>query len=167
MCSASGTWPRSHSPCSRTSRKSASPASRSAASRRLTVRVSLDVAIAFESVATCSMSPRARIWTIVATVCAVAVAATVGIVALTRDEPSTSAVDPPPLFLDLGVRDDAQARDVRRAAQLYADGRLEDARSIFQRYGFLEAKIGAAFASWPDTMPALEALPQSSSAVRL
>ena len=53
------------------------------------------------------MSPRARIWTIVATVCAVAVAATLGIVALTHDEPAASAVDPPPLFLDLGVRDDA------------------------------------------------------------
>ena len=104
------------------------------------------------------MSPRARIWMIVATVCAVAVGATVGIVALTRDEPAT-ALDPPPLFLDLGVRDDAQARDVRRASLLYADGRLDDARKIFERYGSPEAKIGAAFAAWPDTMPALEALP--------
>ena len=55
------------------------------------------------------MSPRARIWTIVAAACAVAVAATLGVVAVTRDEPATSTVDPPPLFLDLGVRDDAQA----------------------------------------------------------
>ena len=113
------------------------------------------------------MSPRARIWTIVAAVCAVAVAATLGIVALTRDEPAASTVDPPPLFLDLGVRDDAQARDVRRASLLYADGRLAEARRIFERYGSPEARIGAAFAAWPDTMPALEALPQSSSAVRL
>jgi tetratricopeptide (TPR) repeat protein len=113
------------------------------------------------------MSPRARIWTIVAAACAVAVAATLGLVALTRDEPAASAVDPPPLLLDLGVRDDAQARDLRNASQLYADGRLDDARRIFERYGSTEAKIGAAFAAWPDTMPALEALPQSSSAVRL
>lgn len=113
------------------------------------------------------MSPRARIWTIVATVCAVAVAATLGVVAATRNEPATSTVDPPPLFLDLGVRDDAQARDLRRASRLYADDRLEEARAIFARYGSAEAKIGAAFASWPDTMPALEALPQASSAVRL
>ena len=113
------------------------------------------------------MSPRARIWTIVATVCAVAVAATLGIVALTRDEPAASTVDPPPLFLDLGVRDDALARDLRRASLLYADGRLDDARRVFERYGSTEAKIGAAFAAWPDTMPALEALPQSNSAVRL
>jgi RNA polymerase sigma factor (sigma-70 family) len=56
--------------------RSTSPASSSAASRKLTV--SIDVAIAFQSVATCSMSPRARIWTIVAALCAVAVAATVG-----------------------------------------------------------------------------------------
>jgi tetratricopeptide (TPR) repeat protein len=114
------------------------------------------------------MSPRARIWTIVATVCAVAVAATLGIVALTRDEPATSAVDPPPLFLDLGVRDDALARELRRASRLYADGKLDDARRTFERYDSpIEAKIGAAFASWPDTMPALQALPQSLAAVRL
>lgn len=99
--------------------------------------------------------------------CAVAVAATLGVVALTRDEPATSTVEPPPLLLDLGVRDDAQARDLRRAARLYADGRLDDARRIFQRYDTIEGRIGAAFASWPDTMTALEALPQSSSAVRL
>lgn len=113
------------------------------------------------------MSPRARIWTIVAAACAVAVAATLGVVALTRDEPATSAVDPPPLFLDLGVRDDLQARDLRSASQLYADGRIDAARAIFERYRSPEARIGAAFASWPDTMPALEALPQASSAVRL
>lgn len=99
--------------------------------------------------------------------CAVAVAATLGVVALTRDEPATSTVEPPPLLLDLGVRDDAQARDLRRAVRLYADGRLDDARRIFQRYDTIEGRIGAAFASWPDTMTALEALPQSSSAVRL
>jgi tetratricopeptide (TPR) repeat protein len=113
------------------------------------------------------VSPRARIWTIVAAACAVAVAATIGVVAATRDEPATTAVDPPPLFLDLGVRDDAQARDLRRASRLYADGRLDDARGVFDRYGSTEARIGAAFAAWPDTMPALELLPQSSSAVRL
>ena len=113
------------------------------------------------------MSPRARIWTIVAAACAVAVAATLGVVALTRDEPAASTVDPPPLFLDLGVRDDAQARDLRNASRLYADGRLDDARRIFERYDSTEARIGAAFAAWPDTMPALEALPQATSAVRL
>jgi len=113
------------------------------------------------------MSPRVRIWTIVAAVCAVAVAATLGVVAVTRDEPATTTVDPPPLFLDLGVRDDAQARDLRRASRLYADDRLDDARRIFERYKSTEARIGAAFAAWPDTMPALEVLPQASSAVRL
>lgn len=113
------------------------------------------------------MSPRARIWTIVTALGAVAVAATLGVVAVTRDEPAISAVDPPPLFLDLGVRDDAQARELRRASRLYADGELDGARAIFRRYGSTEARIGAAFASWPDTMPALEAMPQASSAVRL
>jgi tetratricopeptide (TPR) repeat protein len=113
------------------------------------------------------VSPRARIWTIVAAASAVAVSATLGVVALTRDEPATSAVEPPPLFLDLGVRDDPEARDLRSASRLYGDGRLDAARESFERYRSPEARIGAAFASWPDTMPALEALPQSSSAVRL
>jgi tetratricopeptide (TPR) repeat protein len=112
------------------------------------------------------VSPRARIWMIVVAACALAVAATLGIVALTRDEPATAG-DPPPLFLDLGVREDAQARDLRRGSRLYSDGRLDDALTIFERYGSPEARIGAAFASWPDTMPALQALPQASSAVRL
>ena len=113
------------------------------------------------------MSPRARIWTIVTAACAVAVAATLGVVAVTRDEPATTAVDPPPLFLDLGVRDDAQARDLRQASRLYADGQLDEARRIFEQYRSTEARIGAAFAAWPDTMSALESLPQASSAVRL
>ena len=113
------------------------------------------------------MSPRARIWTIVAAACAVAVASTLGLVALTRDQPATEAVGPPPLFLDLGVRDDAQARDLRRASRLYAEGRLDVAREIFARYGWTEAQVGAAFASWPDTLQRLRGLPQTSSVVRL
>ena len=57
------------------------------------------------------------------------------------------------------MRDDAQARDLRSASRLYADGRLDDARRDLRAYGSTEARIGAAFAAWPDTMPALEALP--------
>ena len=94
------------------------------------------------------MSPRARIWTIVATVCAVAVGATVGIVALTRDEPAASTVDPPPLFLDLGVRDDA-----RRATSVAPRGSTRTAGSTtppdLRALRLAEAKIGAAFAAWP------------------
>ena len=64
----------------------------------------------------------------------------------------------PPLSLALGFRTDSEARALVRAAQLYADGRLGTARPIFDRYQSFEARVGAAFARWPDG--ALERLEQ-------
>ena len=65
----------------------------------------------------------------------------------------------PPLGLDLGVREDAEARDLRRAEQLYADGDLSGAKALFERHDSLEARVGRAFASWPDgTLDRLEQL---------
>ena len=55
----------------------------------------------------------------------------------------------PSLVLDLGVRDDAEARDLRQAAGLHNAGRLEEAGRLFARHDSLEAKVGAAFAGWP------------------
>ncbi|HXG76919.1 MAG TPA: hypothetical protein VNJ53_10145, partial [Gaiellaceae bacterium] len=56
----------------------------------------------------------------------------------------------PPLSLALGFREDAEARDLRRASALYARGRLADAAPLFARHDSLEAKVGAAYARWPD-----------------
>jgi len=112
------------------------------------------------------VSARTRIWVIVAAAAAAAVATTLGVVAMTRDDPAAS-VEPPPYVLDLGVREDAQARDLRRAARLYDNGRYDEARAIFHRYRTPEARVGAALASWPDTLPRLRALPQRSAVVRL
>lgn len=56
----------------------------------------------------------------------------------------------PPLGLDLGVRDDAEARALRRAEALYARGDLVGAKAIFDRYDSLEARVGSAFAAWPE-----------------
>src|SRR5262245_9900643 len=56
----------------------------------------------------------------------------------------------PPLSLSLGFRDDAEARDLRRGAALYSRGRLDEAAALFAAHDSLEAKVGAAFASWPD-----------------
>ena len=114
-------------------------------------------------VATCSQCrPRARIWTIVATVVRRGRrrdgrdrrpdAAT-----STAASPST----PPPLFLDLGVRDDAQARDAPPRLAALRGRQARRRAAIFERYRSLEAKIGAAFAAGRDTMPALEALAAS------
>jgi tetratricopeptide (TPR) repeat protein len=56
----------------------------------------------------------------------------------------------PPLALELGFRSDPEARDLRRAVALYRDGKLAGAKALFDRHSSLEAKIGSAFASWPD-----------------
>jgi tetratricopeptide (TPR) repeat protein len=64
----------------------------------------------------------------------------------------------PPLELSLGVRNDAEARELRRAIQLYEMGRRSQAGAIFARYDSLEAKLGAAFAGWPGTEDRVEQL---------
>ena len=70
----------------------------------------------------------------------------------TAGSPAVTAARPgaPPLALDLGVRDDAEARAIRKAAVLYNGGHREAAGRIFARYSSLPARIGAAFAAWPD-----------------
>jgi tetratricopeptide (TPR) repeat protein len=92
-----------------------------------------------------------RVRLIVAAAALAAAVATVGAVQLTREQPSERIeADPPPLFLDLGTRTDAEARELRRAARLYERGRLDAARAIFDRYSSPEARVAAAFARWPD-----------------
>jgi tetratricopeptide (TPR) repeat protein len=115
------------------------------------------------------VSARVRVWAIVAAAAVAAAAATLGAVALTRDNPSTGAedVEPPPLFLDLGVRTDAEAVALRRAASLYADAELDGARAIFERFDSPDARVGAAFAAWPDTQARLASLRDDRAVVRL
>jgi tetratricopeptide (TPR) repeat protein len=59
----------------------------------------------------------------------------------------------PPLSLALGFRADREARDLARAQSLYMRGRAEAAKALFARHDSLEAKVGLAFASWPDGAP--------------
>jgi tetratricopeptide (TPR) repeat protein len=77
----------------------------------------------------------------------------------------------PPLALDLGVRTDAEAVALRRAERLYRDERRAEAGRIFTRYESPEARIGAAFAAWPqdglDRLERLAAQRPRSSLVRL
>jgi len=106
------------------------------------------------------MSARTRVLTIAGLASVLAVAAIVG-VTLLQSRGSTdgtsgagSVTKPragaPPLLLDLGVRDDPEARALNAAAALYRKGRREQAGRIFARYRSLSAQIGAAFAAWPD-----------------
>jgi tetratricopeptide (TPR) repeat protein len=64
----------------------------------------------------------------------------------------------PPLELSFGVRNDAEAADLRRAAALYQEGKRQQAGAIFAAHDSLEAKLGAAFAAWPGTLDRVEQL---------
>lgn len=65
----------------------------------------------------------------------------------------------PPLLLDLGVRDDFEASELRRAERLLAQGRRRQAAAIFARDGSLNGRVGGALAAWPNgSLPALERL---------
>ena len=100
-------------------------------------------------------------YAIVAT-CAVAAAGlTVGITVATRTptpkRPAGQAGSPP-LVLDLGVRTDREAVALRRAANLYNAGKKGQAARIFDRYGSLDARIGASLSAWPEGFARLAAL---------
>jgi tetratricopeptide (TPR) repeat protein len=115
------------------------------------------------------VSPRTRVIAIVASLAATAAVVTVGatVLASSNDKkPSARAAAPragaPPIVLDLGVRDDAEARALRRAAALHARGRRAEAARAFARWSYVDAKVGAAIASWPDrTLERLQALERS------
>lgn len=104
------------------------------------------------------MTPRTRVLAIVAAAAAVAVAGTVGITLLqtrgeTTQRPGAVTRPPkgiPPVWFDFGVRDDREARDLAQGADLLNKGKRKPAAAIFARYSSLQAKIGAAFAAWPD-----------------
>lgn len=113
------------------------------------------------------MTPRSRTRLIVAALAigaAVAVAGAAALLADDRDSGAATAVQPQPregfprLVLSLGVRDDAEARDLRRAAELYEAGRRREAGRVFARFDSLEAKLGAAFAAWPASQDRIEQL---------
>src|SRR5579884_3661699 len=103
------------------------------------------------------MTARTRVLALVAAAAAVVVAAVVGGTWLqARGESTTvpgAVTKPragiPPLFLDFGVRDDAQARALARGARLLHDGRRAEAAAVFARYHSVQAQIGSAFARWP------------------
>jgi len=125
------------------------------------------------------VSPRARTGLIVAALAALAAAVVAGAAVVSadeRDSGAATAVQPnprkgfPPLALSLGVRDDAEARELRHAIELYEAGRRKEAALIFGRFDSLEAKLGASFAVWPaseDRIEQLGALYPRSALVQL
>ena len=102
------------------------------------------------------MNPRVRVVVIVATAAVLAAGATVAVAVITANggggkrARSGSLPGTPPLVLDLGVRDDSEARDLRRAARAYGRKQRAAAARIFARYESIEAQVGAALSAWPD-----------------
>lgn len=102
------------------------------------------------------MSARRRILLLVALVGAAAAAVVgVAVVAAGNDTGTSSGLpDPrpgrPPLSFALGFRADAEARELRRAASLYEQGDGAAASAVLADHDSLEAKVGSAFASWPE-----------------
>jgi len=99
------------------------------------------------------VSARARVYTIVGLAVLTAAGAIGATIALSSDGSKRQATElgpRPPLALDLGVRADREATALRRAATLYRQNHVGDARAIFDRYHSLEAEVGAAMAAWPD-----------------
>ena len=99
------------------------------------------------------MSPRTRVLLVVAAAAVAAALATVGgTVLLSRgDDTGGVGIRPgrPPLLLDLGLRTDAEAAALRRAARLYRAGRVAEARRILAGRSSLEARVGAALTAFP------------------
>jgi hypothetical protein len=114
------------------------------------------------------VSARGRVTLLVAAV-SVAAVAIVGAAVLSGDGDSaggpSTTTEPelregrPPLSFALGFRADAEARALGEGAALYGQGEVEDAAALFAKHDSLEAKVGAAFAVWPEgTLDRLEQL---------
>ncbi len=103
------------------------------------------------------MSPRARVAALTAVAAAAAAVLVVSVVAAQTDRLaplSPELTEPreglPPLALELGVRDDPESVDLRRAQQLYERGDGAAAATIFEGHDSLEARVGRTYAVWPD-----------------
>ena len=110
-----------------------------------------------------AVSPRTRILALIGAAAVVVVAAVV-LVAAGGDDGSDNGRSAarkglPPIALDLGLRSDAEAKELRRAVTLYNGNQAAAAGRIFDRYSSPEAQVGSSFATWPDgTVASLEGL---------
>jgi hypothetical protein len=103
------------------------------------------------------VTPRARVVALTAVSAVAAAALVVGVAAVQTERPPPLPVEQtapreglPPLVLELGLRDDPEARDLRRGADLYAEGDLAGAVHSFEGHDSLEARVARAVAAWPD-----------------
>jgi tetratricopeptide (TPR) repeat protein len=110
------------------------------------------------------MTPRARIFFLVALAAVVASGVVVIGVLATRSTVPTVKPRPgaPQLNLDFGLRTDPEARALLQAENRFNRGgkdQRQQTEATFERYHSVEAQIGAAFATWPaDTLKRLQTL---------
>jgi tetratricopeptide (TPR) repeat protein len=116
------------------------------------------------------VSQRLKIFFVVASVAVAAAAAVVAYGLASRSSSaSPKAAGPsckaPPLALDLGLRQDAEARALARAQTLYDRSKAQQAAAIFDRYDSIPAQVGSLVAHWPvGTLKGLEQLAQAHPA---
>lgn len=124
------------------------------------------------------MTARARVVAVTIVAACLAAGGAVAVGALQGEQPSSAGVATavkqagrPPLVFDLGVREDDEARALRQGQALYVAGNLTQARHIFEAHDSLEARVGAAYAQWPDgtldRLNRLAGLHQRSAVVQL
>jgi tetratricopeptide (TPR) repeat protein len=117
------------------------------------------------------MSRRARLILVSAIALAAALGVAGGAALVGRgDDDDQRPTGTPPFVVDLGVRDDPEARALRSAAQSYDHEQLARAGQILAGKTSLQAQVGQALAEWPDGSRArLEQLarehPQSGAAL--
>lgn len=97
------------------------------------------------------MSRRARLILVSAIALAAAVGVAAGAALVGRgDDGEEEPTGAPPFVVDLGVRDDPEARTLRRAAVAYERKDYARAGRLLAGRSSLQAQVGRALASWPD-----------------
>lgn len=107
------------------------------------------------------VTPRQRTIALVAAASLATAGVTVGVTLAQSDRAKTAVAGAPvvgkpltgapPLVLELGVRDDAEARALRAASQLLVAGKRVDAARRFSLYHSLDAQVAQIVAQWsPD-----------------
>jgi tetratricopeptide (TPR) repeat protein len=96
------------------------------------------------------MSRRARVILVAAIALAAALGVAAGAALVGRDGSDGKRQEGvPPFVTDLGVRGDAEAQTLRRAARAYRAGDRRAAGRLLARRRSLQAQVGLALASWP------------------
>lgn len=97
------------------------------------------------------MSRRARLILVTAIAVAAAVGVAAGAALVGRgDSGDEKPKGVPPFVVDLGVRDDPEARALRRAAASYDAKRYAQVDQILRARTSLQAQVGRVLAEWPD-----------------